>query len=437
MNIVVEEKPNCQVVVRVEVPADRVKTEWASVAKEFQKFAKVPGFRPGKVPASLIENRFAKDIRDEIEKNLVREGIRKAVDDNKLDLLGVSGVEEVELAPGQTMRYTATLITSPEIKLPDYKAIEVEVAPAEVTEELINSSMDRLREPHAEYDPVEGRGLAMGDFAVISFTTQLDGKPLGEVVPDAPPLLQGRQNFWIEMTSDAFVKGFCEALIGAVPDEVRAFDLTLEADFPFAALQGKSLHFEATLHAINVRKLPEWSDELAGKILANKDLASLRELVVENLKNSAEEQFERSKRSAVMEKIMSQITCELPNQLVARETAGLLREIIEENQVRGINEDEIRQHQDEILGAAKQGAEERVRSRFVLLRIAREEKLEATDQDLIGRLAEMASRYQIPIKKLITDLKKRDGIDSLREQILAAKALDFVASNVTVREPAK
>jgi trigger factor len=435
MNIVAEEMPNCEVSLRVEIPAERVDREWSAVLGQFQKLAKIPGYRPGKAPVAIVEKRHNKDIRGEVETNLIREGIRKAAEDRKLDLLGVSEVKEVELGQDKILRYSAVVVTSPKFDLPDYKTLEIEAAKAVVDDSAVEKALDRLREPHAEYDPVEGRGLQLGDFAVISYKTSIDGKPLVESLPDAPPILAGRENFWIEMEEESFLKGFCQPLLGAKPDEERSYDLTVEADFPLQAMQGKTLHVDATVHAVNTRKLPEWNDELAARILPGKDLEALKSLVRENLERDAEERFEQDKRRASMAKIMEQIQCDLPRQLVADEAISVLREIVEENQVRGISEDEIRNHQDELMGAARQGGADRVRTRFVLLRVAREEKLQVTEQDLLNRVMAMSQRFQIPVKKLVADLKKRDGFSSLRESILAAKALDFIASNVTVREP--
>lgn len=437
MNIAVEEKPNCEVTMQVEVPAERVSNEWKKVAKDFQRAARIPGYRPGKAPQSLIDTRYAKDIREETTNKLLRETLNEAIREKKLKVLTVLKVDDLNLTPGETLRYTATLVTSPEFELPEYKNVAVEVASAPVKDEHVDTALDRLREPHASYDPIEDRGLEMGDFAVVSYSATLDGKPLAEAVPGVPPILNQRENFWIHANEESFIKGFSEALVGAKPDEDREFDLTVAEDYPIEALRGKSLHYKVSVHALNRQMLPEWNDELAARIMPEKTLAELKDAVRQNLERMEREDFERRKRALVMGKLMGAFTCELPAHLVSREMESVLRDIIEENQVRGISEDQIRSHQDEILGVARQNAAERVRSRFLLLRIAEKEKLEVTEQDLALRLTEMSMRYRIPAKKLVKDLKKRDGIEPLREQILASKALELIASQAVVSEPAK
>lgn len=435
MNIVVEEKPNCQVTLRVEVPASRVSTARKTVAKEFQQHAKVPGYRPGRAPESVINSRFAKDIQSQLTDKLLRDTINEAIKEKNLRVITVSKVEEVKIGADDTLSYTATIVTTPAFTLPDYSKIEIELAKNAVTEADVDKAMDNLREPHASYEPIEDRGLAMGDFAVVTYEGSIDGKPLNEVIPDAPAFLVGRQNSWIRMDAESFIKGFTEALLGAKADEEIEFDLTVADDFPAEPLRGKTLHYKVKVHALNQRALPEWTDELAGKIVEGKTPAELRELVKKNLEDMAERDFEGRKRALAVQTLLAKVECDLPAHLVEREMNGILQDIVRENQGRGISDEEISKHQDEIVGVAQQNAQERVRSRFLLLRIAEQEKLQVSEQDLIGRIAEMSARYEIPAKKLIKDLQQHDGIEPLKEQVLAGKALDFISLNVSVVEP--
>jgi len=149
----------------------------------------------------------------------------------------------------------------------------------------------------------------------------------------------------------------------------------------------------------------------------------------------AERDFEGRNRALAVQTLLAKVECDLPEHLVEREMNGILQDIVRENQGRGISDDEISKHQDEIVGVAQQNAKERVRSRFLLLRIAEQEKRQVSEQDLIGRIAEMSARYEIPAKKLIKDLQQHDGIEPLKEQVLAGKALDFISLNVSVLEP--
>lgn len=406
------------------------------MARQFQRQVRIPGYRPGKAPQNLVETRFAKEIKDELTNKLVRESLNEAIKEKNLRVISVSDVEGVEIAPDQTLRYRATVVTAPEFELPDYSQIPAEIEKQEVTDEVIERWLTELREPHATYTPVEDRPAAMGDYVVVTYTGSLDGQPLAEALPKSPVQLQGRRNAWIFLDEQTLLPGFAAALAGMAVNEERSFSLELPADFPLTELAGKKLDYTVTLHAINTKSVPELTDELAGKIDPGSNVEQLREKVRQRVESVAESQFENAKRQAAVKFLLSKVDCELPATVVEREFSSILRDIVQENQARGVSEEELRKHQEELIGAAQQGARERVRGNFLLLRVAEKEKLEVTEQDLTMRVLEMASRYEIPVKKLVKDLQRRDGIGPLREQILIGKALDLLAANVTVREPA-
>lgn len=434
MNVVVESQPNCLVTLQVELPSDQVSKEWTNVTRDFQRQARIPGYRPGKAPQALVESRFAKDIKEQLTSKLLRESLNEAIREKNLRVLSVSQVDDVEIGEDRTMRYRATVLTEPEFDLPDYSSIHADITKENVTDESVQRWMDQLREPHATYTPVEGRSLAMGDYAVLTYAASLDGKPLAEAVPDSPAQLQGRRNAWILMDETSLLPGFCQAIVGMNVNEEKTISLELPADFTLSSLAGKKLEYAVSLHAINTKVLPEFDDALAEKIEAGTTADQLEKKVRDRLADLAEVHFLNTKRQAAVRYLLDRVDCELPAPVVEKEMGSILREIVRDNQVRGISDDEIRKHQDELIGAAQQGAKDRVRGNFLLLRVAEKEKLNVTEEDVTRRVIEMAARYEIPVGKLVKDLERRNGFGPLREQILIGKALDLLAVNVRVRE---
>jgi trigger factor len=435
MNVLVESQPNCLVTLRVELPSDQVSKEWLNIARTFQRKARVPGYRPGKAPQALVESRFAKDIKEELTSKLLRESLNEAIRNNNLRVVSISEVENVEIAEDRTMRYVATILTAPEFELPDYSSIPAEIAREKVTEETLSRWIDQLREPHATYTPVEGRALTMGDYAVISYSATLDGKALGEAVPEAPAQLQGRRNAWIFMDDSTLLPGFCQAIVGMNVDEERTFSIEIPVNHSISKLSGGKVDYLVSLHAINTKILPQLDDTLADKIEPGTTAEQFVQKVRERLERLVEAKFQNAKRQAAVKYLLDKVDCELPAPVVEKEMTSILRDIVRENQVRGISDGEIRKHQNELIGAAQQGAKERVRGNFLLLRVAEREKLEVSEQDVYRYVLEMAARYEIPVNKLTKDLQRRDGFGAVREQILIGKALDLLAANVRVREP--
>ena len=436
MNVVAESQPNCLVTLQVELPADQVSKEWTNVTRDFQRQARIPGYRPGKAPRALVESRFAKDIKEELTSKLLRESLNEAIREKNLRVLSVSQVENVEIADDRTMRYRATIVTAPEFELPDYSSIPADLAQEEVSDENVVRWMDQMREPHASYVPVEGRPLAMGDYAVVTYTANLESKPLGEVIPDAPVQLQGRRNAWIVMDERSLLPGFAQSIVGMQINEERTISIELPADFTPANLAGRRLEYAVTLHAINTKVLPEWDDALAEKVEPGATVDQLREKMRARLESLAEANFQNAKRQAAVRFLLDRVDCELPAPVVAKEAGEILQDIVRDNQVRGVSDDEMRKHQDELIGAAQQGARDRVRGNFLLLRVAEKEKLEVTEEDLTRRILELAARYEIAVPKLVKDLERRKGFGALREQILIGKTLDLLAANVRVRASA-
>jgi trigger factor len=436
MNVVVESQPNCIATLRVELEPERVEREWQVVARNFQKHARVPGYRPGKAPQSLIDRKFSADIREELTNKLLRQAMNEAIDEKKLRVLTVSKVEGVEIAPDKSMRFTATVVTSPDFELPDYSKVELELAKKTVGDADVESALQNIAEQHADFQPVEGRALEMGDFAVLTYAGTLDGKPLTEAVENCPPLLAGKPNWWIRLAPETLAPGFSEALVGLNVGESRDFTIDIPADFPFAPVREKQIAYSVTLHEIRTRVLPALDDALANKLDAGKTMAEVRERLRSELEKYAENEYETGKRTGAIQYLLSQVTCELPAHLVNNEMSGILREIVQENQGRGVSDEELKAHEDQILGAAKQSASDRVRSTFLLLRVAEKENIQVSEQEFAFHVTQLAARYQVPVQKFVKDLQKREAFGQIREQILVGKALDFITSNVTVREPA-
>lgn len=436
MNVALDYQKNCVVALEIDLPSDRVSAEWNTISKEFQKQARLPGYRPGKAPASLIASRYAKDIEEEVKTKLVGEAIREAVKTNKIKIHAVDNVEKAEIAADKSMKILATVIQTPDFELPDYKNITVEVAKKTVTDEDVESFLEYLRDPHSKFDPITDRPLAMGDYAVVTYQGTVDGEPISNIAPKAPTQIQGRRNAWVLMDEGTLIPGFAKAIEGMEIGQERTFTLDVPESFPLEELRNRKVTYAVTLHSINTRTPAPLNDELAAKIEPGQTLEGLRKKIRERQEESAEYQFEMAKKNAVVEKLLGLFTCELPERLVASETAYILKDIVGESQARGISDEEIKSHTDEIVQNASKTASDRVRSNFLLSRIADEEKIEETDAEVYQAILQMAERQQMPVKKLAGELARSGGINRLRDQIRITKALDLIASGATVTEPA-
>jgi trigger factor len=432
MNVEVEQLPNCLASMHVELPPERVKQEWNEIVKGFRQAARIPGFRPGKAPPNVVEAKYRKEIQEELKRKLVHETTREAIKEKGLKVLSVSKVDDVEFTPERSMRFTATLITTPEFELPEYRGIRVQAPRAEVIEEEVDSALDRLRERHATFSELEGQPLEIGGFAVIDFTTTVDGQPLLEAFPDAPKMLSGNNDFWIRAEDDILLPGFGPSLIGMKVAEIREFDLPVPEKFPTAGLAGKLVHFRVTLKALKRMDLPELNDEFASQVGEGLTVAKLRDLVRARLQEERGKAVNAEKRAQIVDYLVKNVECELPQTYVRDETRRIMSEIVEHNQQRGISEELLRESGKEIVDTASRSAKDRLKASFILTRIGEREKIEVTANDLKQRVAELATQYRMTFEKAMSELDRKGAIPQIYEEIQIGKVLDFLTSNATV-----
>jgi trigger factor len=432
MNVQVEPLPNCLATLRVDLPPDAVNAARDSIAKDYAAHAKLPGYRPGKAPRAVVERKFQKEIREELERKLLSESTRAAITEKHLRVLQVQNVEDVEFSADQSLHFTATVVTAPEFELPEYRKIPVTVPTEEVSEAEVDEAIENLRNQAAGFEDIAGRGLEMEDYALIDYNGTIDGKPVSEVHPKAGKPLTTNTGFWVRLKPESFLPGFAEALLGAVMDETREFDLTVPEDFALKEMAGAKIHYEVTIKGLKSKKLPEVNDAFASTIVEGKTLAEVRELAKGELGRQKKEQIESQKREQVMAFLVGKVECELPQNYVAGETRRILSDIVQQQQSRGMTDEDIKAGEKDLVELAARSAKEKLKGTFILQRIAEQEKVTVTQAELRARVAAMATRYGMTPDKAAKELEKRDAMDRVAEEVLSGKVIDFLVANAEV-----
>ena len=433
MKVKVENKPESVSTLKIELPAEEVSKEWDAIANSFARFAKIPGYRPGKAPRAVVDKRFRKEIQDEVTKKLVSKSYREAVEQKKLRVASLTNVEQVQFGDDKSMRYEATIVNAPEFKLPDYKNIKVELPDTKVTEEEINATLERLRDQTADFVDVPERAAQMEDFVVIDFEGSVDGKPISEIAPGASKNLHGGKKFWLRLAPDNFLPKFCEQIVGQKKDEARTVTVDFPADFLVKELVGKRATYNVTLHEIKEKILPEVNDEFAAKLLPGKSLADLRHTIEHDLKHEKEHQVEHAKEEQVIKHLHEKTKLDVPPPLLRNEMKRALAELVQRNRARGIPDEMLKEKEKELIETAAGVAHHRLKTNFILERVAEQEKIEVTREDVDLRIRQEAQRYNISSDKMRKELEEHDGLNALAEQILLGKVLDFLKANVSVQ----
>src|SRR5213596_1207184 len=436
MKVEVEKHPGLVSKLQIELPPEDVAKEWDAIANSFARVAKIPGYRPGKAPRAVIDKRFRKEIQEELTKKLVSKSYHEAVEREQLRVASLTNIEDVQFGENKSMRFRATVVTAPEFELPDYKQIPVQVPDTKVSDVDVDEALDRLRDQSADFVDVPARGLEMGDFAVLDFDGSVESKPISEIAPQASKNLYGGKKFWLHLAADNFLPKFCEQLIGQKPGETRLVIVHFPNDFPVKELAGKKADYAVTLREIKEKVLPVVDDALAAKLVPGKTLADVRQMIEHDIEHAKQHDAERATESQIVKYLHEHIQFELPPALLQNETRRALAELVQRNRERGVTDEMLKQREKELIDGAAGLAANRLKTNFILHRIAEREKIQVTKGDVDLRIRQEAARYDISPDKMRKELQQKNALDDIAEQILLGKTLDFLKANVSV-EPAE
>jgi trigger factor len=433
VNITVENLAPCKKLLRVEVDAKTVDETFEAVAKDFQKQAALPGFRPGKAPRNLVLKKYEADIKDEVKRKLIGEHYRQALDEKKISVVGYPDIEEIQFGRGQALQFAATVETAPDFQLPEYKGLPAKREAKSVTEADVVRALQMLAQQHTKFETV-AREVKAGDIAVVNYAGTCDGKPILETAPTAKGLTE-QKNFWVDVAPGSFLPGFSDQLLGARAGDKRTVTVDFPADFETKQLAGKKGVYEVEVAEVKEKVLPAVDDELARKYDAE-NLAKLREGVQRDLENELKYSQAKAVRSQVVRALLNAANFDLPESAVAHETRNVVYDIVRENTQRGVARDLIEKQKEEIYSAATQSAKERVKLAFLVQRIAEKEGIQVSQDEVLTRAQSLAMAYQIPLDKFIKDLQKRNGVAELYDQLAHEKVLAFLEQNAKIEEVA-
>jgi trigger factor len=425
MKVSLENMGGCRRRLKGEIPSDHVRKTEEKVALSFQKSARLPGFRPGHAPLEMVRRRYAPDIQSELKENLLREGLRHAVEKEKLHLVDDPSVEEANFEKDQKFKFILRVDLAPEFKLPAAKGLKIPKKSVEpVTDADIKKALDRLAEPMAHFHTLEPRPAKEGDFAVIDFEGTCGGKKIIELAPQAGQAAEAKK-LWLWLKPDAFLPGFVPALFGMNPGETRQVEVKFPADFPQAPLRGQTGRYEVTLQELKDRHVPE-VDEAFSQENYKMPKTELESRIREDLTASRDSAARSEDAHNVTLALLKSTKMDVPEPLLEEERRRLVARLVEENQRRGVSNEELIKHKDEILSTAGKNAEENVKLSFLLRRIAEEEGLKVEEQEVVQEVAILAAQSGQDARLFAKRLQKSNVLPSLADTLLRRKTVDFL-----------
>jgi trigger factor len=407
----------CKREITVEIPADVVARETESVLRKYQRLARIPGFRKGKVPASILRQRFAGDIRGEVIESLVPRFFLEEAERQGLKPVSEPRVSDVHLHEGEPLRFRAAFEILPEIELSDYN-VRAAHSDIFVSDEEVESALNALREEHASFAAVEDRELRDGDFAQVSFRgVPKDGEGAPAAVDDILVEIGGRNT----------VQQFSENLLGARPGEERVFDVSYPEDFSDRRLASKTLTYTAQVKAIKRKELPELNDDFARELGEFQSLDALRQRIRESLERDKRRTAEREAKEQIVDELLRRHDFAVPESLIDRQIDQRLERGLRALAAQGMrSEDMKRMDLGRLRAGQREAAEREVKASLLLDKIAEAEKIEVTDEELEKEIEAVASQSKQTVESVRVRLTRNGALDRIRNRIRSEKTLDFL-----------
>lgn len=424
MNVDIKDAGVARKIATVNFDSDEVSKHESKVCQELGKLVSIPGFRKGKAPANVIRKKYAKELREELNRKVSTAAYEAVLEQKDIKIYSVLKVDAGELEPSQSASVEVTVDIEPEFDLPKYKEFELTIEPTEVKEEDITKELDAIREQRASFDVVE-RAAEKGDYVKCSYEGTLDGASVAELIPEKP--MYGKQaNTWEEAGNQTGmgVDAIADGVLGMSTGDKKELNADFAKDFEVKALAGKSVTYQLEVHEVREKKAPELDDEEFLKSLKIESVNELKEKVTEQIKIRKEQENENLKRKQITQNILDLEDFPLPQQAVEEEAKAIFQNRIQQASRQGVNPEEIEKNRDEWWNESQTQGQSRVKLTLVLSKIAEEEKVTVEKEDLAQAATREAMMRREDPTKFIKELSQdRARLNRLREDIVYDKTL--------------
>lgn len=403
--------------IEVEIPADLISREANRVTSEFSRHAKVPGFRPGKIPASVVRTRFAKEIQEEVVTRVLGQSFREVVHEKGFEPVGEPRLEHVDpFIDGAPMKFKANFEVKPKIELREYRGLEIDDPKIEVSETDVEAMIERLRMSVSHLRPIEDRGAEDGDVAMIELVSSVEGE---EPVTKSGEITIGEESPLPELH---------EKLQGLKTGQTVSFDRTFDETAANEEWRGKTVHFDVGIKALAVREKPEVNDDLARSVGGWETVEQMREAITADIRRHRETEALRFKRSQVGDQLLAAHEFEVPESLVDDELGKSLNNYARYLASQGVNVETAEIDWRKVGEEFRPEAVKRVRRSLILEAIARKEEIVVSDVEVDAEIRAAAREQNREFADVKHHLKHEGGYEALRQSMAQDRALELVLS---------
>ncbi|HKF22368.1 MAG TPA: trigger factor [Candidatus Angelobacter sp.] len=420
----------CKREVSVEIPADVVSKQQSALIEQYAKQARLPGFRKGKVPASVVRNRFSGEIQNEVMESLVPQYFREAVVQAGFHPVSQPYIYALEAEPGQPIRFKAAFEVLPEFELGSYQDIKVEKPNIKIAEHEVEAEIGRLRERQASFDPVEeDRGAKEGEFAQVAFTATPKEAAAEKPAEGAAKPVQ-MDEVLVEIGGANTIPEFSEHLRGAKQGGEYSFDVTYPQDFHDQRLAGKVFGYAVKVNAIKKKTLPELNDDFAKELSQEfQTLDQLKAKIRESMEHQQQHAAEHEAKEKLIDQLVEGHTFSVPRAMVERQIDIRLERGLRALAAQGMRTEDMRRMDFRRLRAGqREAAVKEVKSGLLLEKIAQAEGIQVSDEDLEQEISALAQQMGQTPEQVRQKLKEEGALERIRGRMRSEKALNFLYS---------
>ncbi len=406
----------CRRSLEVAIPVEEVESETNRVTTDVQKRAKLPGFRPGKAPTSIIRKQFAGDIRQRVLESLIPKFLQKQFEAESLNVVGTPDIKDVHFHDGEPLRFTAEFEVMPEIELKDYKGVEVPYQEPAITDEDIQKRIDEIRDQKADYRNIDPRPLENGDYAVVALESigGIEGEPVKQ------------DEMVLEIGGTDTFEAFTDNLRGLAPGDTKEFEVSYPADYGASRMAGKTVRFHATVKGIRKKELPELNDEFAQDLGDYRNMDELREAVRKALFAQREHDAQQEAKNKIIDRLVDSHDFPVPDAYLDRQIKNRVEQTLRAMAAEGVDPRSLQLDWEKVRESQRDKAMREVKASMLLSRIAEREAIGVTRYEVDREVERLARQQREPVAALQMRLEKDGTLSRIASHIQTEKTLTFL-----------
>ena len=406
----------CRHALEIAVPVADVESEINRVTADVQKRAKLPGFRPGKAPASIIRKQFAGDIRQQVIESLIPKYLQKQMEAENLNYVGRPDISDLHFHEGEPLTFKAEFEVVPTVELGEYKDVEVPYHDPEVSDADVETRMDEIRDSKAQYINVDPRPIENGDHAVVALESigGIDGEPVKQ------------DEMVLEIGGADTVEAFTQNLVGTSPGDEKEFDVEYPEDYGAARMAGKTVRFHATVKGIRRKELPELNDDFAQDLGDYRNIDEVRDAIRKSLFAQRQHEAQAAAKNQIVDKLVDSHEFPVPETFVDRQIQNRVEQSLRAMAAQGMDPSQLKLDWQKVKEAQREKALREVKASMLLSRISEREAIGATREEVDREVERMARQNREPVAAVHMRFEKDGTLGRIASHIQTEKTLNFL-----------